>query len=128
MDETKENMIMSQSHNCHWCRQFLFDFTVNAVSEQTLNPTGTSPISIPMTFTGVTHDQESPLVKRVNNLLSASAAQGCLFVQEVIKGLKTSQEELTLRSIFSWVGGIELTTSQSSFRISNYYFSGIEPI
>jgi hypothetical protein len=121
-------MTTSQFHNCHWCRQFLFDFTVSAVSEQTLESIGMSPITIPMAFAGATHEQGSPLVKRVNSLLSDSAAQGCHFVQEVIKGLKTSQNELTLSSIFSWVGGIELKTCQSSLCFSTYYFSCTEPI
>ena len=128
MDETKENMIIPQFHSCHWCQQLLFDFTGNTVPMQTLEPTGMGPISFPMAFAGVTHEQGSPLVKRINDLLSASAAQSCLFVQEVIKGLKKSQEELKLSSIFSWVGGIELTTSQSSFGFSTYYFSGTETI
>jgi hypothetical protein len=114
MDETKENMIMPQFHNCHWCQQYLFDFTENAVPQQTLEPTGMGSISFPMALAGVTHEQRNPLVKRVNELLSVSAVQGCLFVQDVIKRLKTSQEELTPSSIFSRVGGIELTTSQSS--------------
>jgi hypothetical protein len=111
-------------HSCQWCQRILLDFSCNNPLPSSPDPADPQRITIPMLFEGFTaNDRErGEFIRCINNFLSLSADAGCLFSQTVMNELGASHGEQPVRTIFSWIGGLEFIGANSSVCLLNYYW------
>jgi hypothetical protein len=110
-------------HTCRWCDRFLLDFSSTFLEIQPVRKDNldvlTRDIVIPMGYKGCLSTC-SPDNGTLEELISAAAADGCLFAQNVVQPFKSTHKNEHVQEVFSWTWGIELIGETSTVLLQLY--------
>ena len=109
----------SRIHACRWCNNFLLDFSsIQTVQKDDLDVSGRD-IVIPMGQKRCLSTC-SPNHGNLDELLSATATDECLFAKNVVQRPKSTCKDEHVQEVFSWNGGIEFIGESSSVLLQAY--------